>query len=183
MKVLLTVIAILTLMMPLTSDDANNFHHFKVKDIRGNEVSLDQFKGQVVMVVNTASKCGFTPQYAELQSLFDSYKDQGLVVLGFPSGDFAGQELDSDEAIAEFCQVNYGVTFPMFSKTVVRGENQHELFQFLTSTDNIDFTGDINWNFEKFLIDKEGELVRRFRSRTNPKSDEILQTLETLLNQ
>jgi glutathione peroxidase len=183
MKVLLTVIAILTFMMPVTSDDANNFHDFTVKDIRGNEVNLEQFRGQVVMVVNTASKCGFTPQYAELQSLYDTYNENGLIILGFPSGDFAGQELDSNEAIEEFCQVNYGVTFPMLSKTVVRGDGQHELFQYLTSAENEDFTGDINWNFEKFLIDKEGELVRRFRSRTNPKSDEILQTLETLLNQ
>lgn len=170
-------------MMPLTSDVATNLHDFKVRDIRGNEIELSQFKGQVVMVVNTASKCGFTGQYEELQSLYSAYRDKGLVILGFPSGNFAGQEFESEEEVAQFCQVNYGVEFPMFSITEVKGSNQHPLFSFLTTADNQDFTGDINWNFEKFIIDKEGELVRRFRSRTTPKSAEILQTLETLLQQ
>lgn len=170
-------------MLPLTSDVATNFHDFKVRDIRGNEVELSRFKGQVVMVVNTASKCGFTGQYEELQSLYTAYKDRGLVILGFPSGNFAGQEFESEEEVAQFCQANYGVEFPMFSITEVKGSDQHPLFGFLTSAENQDFTGDINWNFEKFIIDKEGELVRRFRSRTTPKSADILQTLETLLQQ
>lgn len=183
MKVIVTLITALAFMLPLTSDVATNFHDFKVRDIRGNEVELSRFKGQVVMVVNTASKCGFTGQYEELQSLYSTYKDRGLVILGFPSGNFAGQEFESEEEVAQFCQANYGVEFPMFSITEVKGSQQHPLFGYLTSTENQDFTGDINWNFEKFIIDKEGELVRRFRSRTTPKSSEILQTLETLLQQ
>lgn len=183
MKVILTLITALAFMLPLTSDTATNFHEFNVRDIRGNNVDLSQFRGQVVMVVNTASKCGFTRQYDELQSLYAEYRDRGVVVLGFPSGNFAGQEFESEEEVDQFCRANFGVEFPMFSITDVRGDNQHPLFRFLTTAENQDFTGDINWNFEKFIIDKEGELVRRFRSRTTPKSAEILQTLETLLQQ
>jgi len=183
MKVIVTLFTVLAFMATPTSDTANNLHDFSVQDIRGNEVDLSAYAGQVVMVVNTASKCGFTGQYEDLQSLYSEYKDRGLVILGIPSGNFAGQEFESEEEVAQFCQANYGVEFPMFSITEVKGSQQHPLFSYLTSAENQDFTGDINWNFEKFIVDKDGELVRRFRSRTTPKSDEILQTLETLLAQ
>ncbi len=181
MKIALTLILSFILMTSLTTDTPNNFHDFKMKDIRGREVSMDTFKGKAVMVVNTASNCGYTPQYKELQALYEKFHGQDFVILGFPANEFGGQEPGSNEEIAQFCEVNYGVTFPMFSKVVVKGEGQHDLFGYLTSLENPDFTGDINWNFEKFLIDKEGNLVRRFRSRTNPMSNEILQSIETIL--
>lgn len=181
MKIILTLILSLTIMSAKTVDTPNNFHEFEIQDIRGNSVDLSSYKGQVVMVVNTASKCGYTPQYGELQKLYDAYSDKGFVILGFPANEFGGQEPGTDEEIAEFCQVNYGVKFQMFSKTVVKGNEIHPLFSYLTTTENGDFTGEINWNFEKFLIDKEGNLVRRFRSRTNPMDKEILDSVETLI--
>lgn len=183
MKFILTLILSLTTMMIKTVETPNNFHDFVVKDIRGNSVALEAYKGNVVVVVNTASKCGFTPQYGELQKLYDAYSAKGLVVLGFPANEFGGQEPGTNEDIAEFCEVNYGVKFPMFSKVVVKGEGIHPLFTHLTSAENKDFTGDINWNFEKFIINKEGELVRRFRSRTSPSDKEFLQAIETLLSE
>lgn len=191
MKILLTIILALAFMNisnsggtgnVVPSGDTGNIHTFTVEDIRGQEVNLESYKGQVVMIVNTASKCGFTPQYKELQDLYDRYSDRGFIILGFPANNFGGQEPGSNEEIAQFCERNFGVNFPMFSKVSVKGSDQHPLFQFLTTTENEDFTGDINWNFEKFILDKDGELVRRFRSRTNPTNNEILQTLETLLN-
>lgn len=181
MKILSTLLIALTLMAIRTVDNPDKFHDFEMRDIRGRAVELSTFSGNVVVVVNTASKCGFTPQYAELQKVYDQYKDRGLVILGFPANEFGGQEPGTDEDIAEFCEVNYGVTFPMFSKTVVRGDGIHPLFKYLTTAENQDFTGNINWNFEKFVIDKEGNLVRRFRSRTNPTDAEFLQAIETLL--
>lgn len=165
-----------------TSENPNSLHQFKMKDIRGSEVSLDAYKGKVVMVVNTASKCGYTPQYKDLQALYEKYANTDFVILGFPANNFGEQEPGSDEEIATFCEVNFGVTFPLFSKVEVKGTEQDELFAFLTTAENQDFTGEIKWNFEKFLINKEGKLVRRFRSATNPMSDEIQESIEAILN-
>jgi glutathione peroxidase len=158
-----------------------NIHDFTMRTLDGEETELNAYRNKVVLVVNTASKCGFTGQYSELQELYETYAERGFVVLGFPSADFAGQEFGSDEEIAEFCERNYGVSFPMFSRISVKGEDQHPLFEVLTTEDNPDFTGDIEWNFEKFLIDGEGHLVRRFRSRTTPLSTEITSSVEALL--
>ena len=179
MKILSILITlILGIGMNINSD---SIFDYKMKDIDGKEVSLDKYKGKVILVVNVASKCGYTPQYEGLQKLYETYKDDGLVILGFPANNFNGQEPGSDEEIKQFCTLNYGVEFPMFSKVSVKGEDQAELFSFLTQAQNPDFTGDIKWNFEKFLINKEGDLIRRFRSNIEPESDEIVSAVtETL---
>ena len=157
-------------------------YEFKPTNINGQETSLDQFKGNVLLIVNTASECGYTPQYEGLQSLYEKYNDRGLVILGFPANNFGGQEPGTDEEIKQFCKVNYDVTFPMFSKVSVKGEDQHPLFEYLTSAENPDFTGEIKWNFEKFLIGKNGTLKHRFRSAAKPQSDEIVGAIEKELN-
>jgi len=181
MKIISTLIFVTAFMITSIPTNPTGLHDFVKKDIRGKEVNLDAYKGKVVMVVNTASKCGFTPQYKDLQALYEKYEGQDFVILGFPANNFNGQEPGSNEEIDEFCEANFGVTFPMFSKVSVKGSDQDALFAFLTSQPNNDFTGDINWNFEKFLIDQNGNLVRRFRSRTNPMSSEIVQSIETIL--
>ncbi len=180
MKILLTLLFSI-LAMVLTNGTPTSFHTFTVKDIRGKDVNLADYKGKTILVVNTASKCGYTPQYKGLQALYETYQERGLVVLGFPANEFGGQEPGTEEDIAEFCEVNYGVKFPLFSKTVVKGKDIHPLFAMLTSTKNPDFTGEINWNFEKFLIDKDGNLVRRFRSKTTPDSKELTSAIDALL--
>jgi glutathione peroxidase len=161
--------------------NSDSIFDYKMKDIDGKEVSLDKYKGKVILVVNVASKCGYTPQYEGLQKLYETYKDDGLVILGFPANNFNGQEPGSDEEIKQFCTLNYGVEFPMFSKVSVKGEDQAELFSFLTQAQNPDFTGEIKWNFEKFLINKEGDLIRRFRSNVEPESDEIVSAVTEAL--
>jgi len=161
--------------------NSDSIFDYKMKDIDGKEVSLDKYKGKVILVVNVASKCGYTPQYEGLQKLYERYKDNGLVILGFPANNFNGQEPGSDEEIKQFCTLNYGVGFPMFSKVSVKGEDQAELFSFLTQAQNPDFTGEIKWNFEKFLINKEGDLIRRFRSNVEPESDEIVSAVTEAL--
>jgi len=161
--------------------NSDSIFDYKMKDIDGKEVSLDKYKGKVILVVNVASKCGYTPQYEGLQKLYERYKDNGLVILGFPANNFNGQEPGSDEEIKQFCTLNYGVEFPMFSKVSVKGEDQAELFSFLTQAQNPDFTGEIKWNFEKFLINKEGDLIRRFRSNVEPESDVIVSAVTEAL--
>lgn len=181
MKFLLSLLfSVLT--MANTTQPPASFHSYTMKDIRGKEVNLASYKGKTVLVVNTASKCGYTPQYKELQALYEKYAGKDFVILGFPANEFGGQEPGSDESIAEFCEVNYGVKFPMFSKTVVKGDGIHPLFRMLTSAENPDFKGEINWNFEKFLIDEDGKLVRRFRSRVTPMSAELTGAIDRLVN-
>ncbi len=181
MKILLSLL-ISFFTMANTSQPPASFHSFTVKDIRGKDTPLSAYKGKTVLVVNTASKCGYTPQYKELQALYEKYQSKGFVILGFPANEFGGQEPGSDESIAEFCEVNFGVKFPLFSKVVVKGDGIHPLFRLLTSAENPDFKGEINWNFEKFLINEDGQLVRRFRSRTTPMSTEMTSAIEVLLN-
>lgn len=160
----------------------DSVYEFKPTNINGKETSLSKYEGKVLLIVNTASECGFTPQYEGLQALYDQYQDQEFEILGFPANNFGGQEPGTDEEIKQFCKVNYGVTFPMFSKVSVKGDDQYPLFNYLTTTGNEDFTGDIKWNFEKFLIDKNGKLQRRFRSKTKPGSDEILKAIQKAFN-
>lgn len=155
---------------------------FVLNNIDGVKTSLNQYKGKTILIVNVASKCGYTPQYEGLQALYEKYNSDDFVILGFPANNFKGQEPGSDEDIKQFCTLEYGVEFPMFSKVSVKGSDQHELFTYLTSLDNPDFTGDINWNFEKFLISKEGKLLRRFRSNVKPQSKEIVSAIEKELN-
>jgi glutathione peroxidase len=144
-------------------------YEFEARKIDGEEVPLDQFKGDVLLIVNTASKCGFTPQYEELQSLYESYKDKGFSVLGFPCNQFLGQEPGDELEIDSFCRLNYGVTFPMFAKVDVKGENAHPLFKYLTETaPGVMGSKGIKWNFTKFLIDRNGNVVDRFAPQTKP---------------
>lgn len=151
-------------------------HDFQITTIEGDRVDLAQFKGKKLLLVNTASECGFTKQYAGLQSLSEQYGDK-VVVIGFPANNFGGQEPGSHEEIQDFCEKNFGVTFLLAEKTSVKGDDISALFQYLTTVDNASFTGDINWNFEKFLIDEDGKLTHRFRSKVEPMSDEIVSLL------
>ncbi len=159
-----------------------SMHEFSVNSIQGDEVDLSQYKGKVVLIVNTASKCGMTKQYADLVELQKNYADKEFVILGFPANNFAGQEPGSNQEIAEFCSIRFGVEFPMFSKVSVKGADKHPLFKYLTSAENPDFKGDIRWNFEKFLVDADGVLQHRFRSRIKPTSEEVTGAIEVLLN-
>ncbi|WP_143415624.1 glutathione peroxidase [Geobacillus sp. E263] len=157
-----------------------SIYDFRVKTIRGEEQSLADYKGKVLLIVNTASKCGFTPQYKELQELYEQYRDRGFVVLGFPCNQFGNQEPGTEEEIEQFCQVNYGVTFPMFAKVDVNGENAHPLFQYLKEkAPGVLGTKVIKWNFTKFLVDRNGNVVARFASQTKP--SELKNEIEELL--
>ncbi len=158
-----------------------SIYDFTVETISHELVSLKDYSGKVLLIVNTASECGYTPQYEGLQYLHENYKDQGLVVMGFPANNFGSQEPGNNQQIDNFCRLNFGVQFPMFSKVSVNGSDQHPLFAFLTQEQNGSFTGDINWNFEKFLISRSGNLTHRFRSGTDPVSEEILSVIEESL--
>lgn len=181
MKILITVLTFLMASTSAITND-NSLYDFTVQDIDGKQVSLGDYKGKVIMVVNVASKCGYTTQYEGLQNIYDKYKDDGFVILGFPANNFNGQEPGSDQQIKQFCTLEYGVEFPMFSKVSVKGDDQSELFSYLTSLPNDDFEGEIKWNFEKFLIDKNGSLKRRFRSSLEPESEELISAIQTELN-
>lgn len=158
-----------------------SFLDFKTQSLDGKPVDLSKFKGHVLLVVNTASKCGFTPQYAGLQKLSTEYGAKGLTVIGFPANNFGGQEPGTAAEIGAFCQKNYGVTFPLMAKSSVKGDDQSPIFAFLTKEANPAMTGDIGWNFEKFLISREGQLVARFKSGVTPDSDELKRAVETEL--
>ncbi len=159
-------------------------YDFTMENIRGEAVQLSQYKGKVIMIVNTASKCGFTYQYEGLENLYQTYKDSDFVILGFPANNFLKQEPGSNEEIAEFCRINYGVTFPMFSKISVKGKDIHPLYEYLTSKKtNPEFSGSISWNFNKFLISKEGKIIDRFGSREKPESEKIIAAIEKALNE
>lgn len=179
MKILITVLFLA--MMVSTNENDDSIYDFKLKSIDGEETELSEYSGKVLLIVNTASECGFTPQYDGLQDVYDKYKEDGFYVLGFPANNFGGQEPGTDEEIAEFCSVNFNIQFPMFSKVSVKGDDIHPLFEYLTTAENRDFSGEIGWNFEKFLIDKDGNLVRRFRSKVEPDSDELTESIESAL--
>jgi len=147
-------------------------YDFKVMHSNGEEVSLRSYEGQPMIIVNTASKCGFTTQFKELQELYEDYKDQGLVVLGFPCDQFSNQEFEDMKDTMEYCQLNYGVTFPMFQKIDVKGDQANPLFQFLVSEKKGILTEDIKWNFTKFLVDPDGKVVKRYSPQSNPKKIE-----------
>ena len=159
---------------------ASSLHEFSMKAIDGRTVALSQFKGQVVLVVNVASRCGFTPQYEGLEKLYESYKAQGFVILGFPANNFGEQEPGTDAEIQTFCKSKYSVTFPMFSKISVAGADQAPLYRFLTDTAAQPKTGGaIQWNFTKFLVDRDGKIIQRFEPDVEPLSREIVSALET----
>ena len=157
-------------------------YNFTVTDIDGNDVTLSEYRGKVLLIVNVASRCGYTPQYEGLQKIFEEYREMGLLVLGFPANNFGNQEPGSDEEIKEFCSLNYGVSFPMFSKISVKGADIHPLYQYLTSEEsNPKFAGEISWNFNKFLVDPSGKIIARFDSKDKPESDEVVQAIEKAL--
>ncbi|MFD1708430.1 glutathione peroxidase [Siminovitchia sediminis] len=145
----------------------------------GNEILFSRYKGKILLIVNSASKCGFTPQLKELQQLYDTYKDQGLVVLGFPSDQFLNQEYDDINDTLEFCRTRYGVSFPIFAKTQVKGDEAHPLFTFLTTSQRGLLTENIKWNFTKFLIDRQGRVVKRYAPHIHPAK--IIPDIEKLL--
>jgi glutathione peroxidase len=154
-----------------------NIHKYNVKDINLNDVELSEYKGKVLLIVNVASKCGFTNQYEGLQKIYEEYKDRGLEILGFPCNDFGGQEPGTNEEIQEFCSLNYSVSFPMFDKVKVKGNEKHPLFKLLTNN-SVTGKSSIKWNFEKFIIDKQGNVVDRFRTATKPDSKKIISVIE-----
>lgn len=155
---------------------------FSAINIDGQETSLEKYRGDVLLIVNTASQCGYTPQYEGLQNLYEKYKDKGFKVLGFPTNNFGGQEPGSNEEIKEFCTSKFKVSFPMFAKMAVKGEDQHPLYQFLTDKEaNGKFGGDITWNFNKFLTNEKGEIVARFSSKDTPESDLVTNAIEKYL--
>lgn len=157
----------------------NNFYQFTARTLQGKDISMDTYKGKVVLVVNTASKCGFTPQYEGLESLYKKYKDRGLVILGFPCNQFGNQEPGTDKEIAEGCLINYGVSFPMFSKIEVNGTNTHPIYKYLKDKLPGILSKRITWNFTKFFIDRYGLPVKRFSSSTVP--EKLVNDIEKLL--
>ena len=155
---------------------------FTVKDIDGKDAKLDLYKGKVVMIVNVASKCGFTPQYKGLEALYKKYADQGLVIIGFPANDFGHQEPGTNEEIKTFCSSKYAVTFPMMSKVAVVGDEKTPLYKFLTEKPTAgDFAGEIGWNFTKFLVDRNGNLIARWASQTKPDDKQVTEEIEKAL--
>ncbi len=180
-KIVLASLLFGVLAHPAAFAAASSLHGFTVEDIHGKAVSLEAYRGKVVLIVNTASKCGFTKQYADLVALSKRYADKDFVVLGFPANDFGRQEPGSNREILEFCQGKFGVDFPMFSKVSVKGAEAAPLFVWLTSAPNPDFTGNIRWNFEKFLVGKDGTLLRRFRSSTDPDGDNLIAAIDAAL--
>jgi len=155
---------------------------FAMPRLGGGTTHLGRYYGEVVLAVNTASKCGLTPQYAQLQALHERYRDRGLRVLGFPANDFKNQEPGADEQIAAFCEQRFGVTFDLFSKIAVGGEDQAPLYRYLTTQTPEPLRGPISWNFEKFLISRDGEVVARFKPRVKPDSREVTHAIETALD-
>ncbi|MBW0161787.1 MAG: glutathione peroxidase [Sediminibacterium sp. Gen4] len=173
MKYILTLVAVV-MMSAFTLPDNGSIHSFKVKSIEGGTIDFAKFKGKKILIVNTASKCGYTPQYEALQKVYDQYKDK-LVIVGFPANNFGGQEPGSDGDIQEFCKARFGVKFPLASKVSVKGEDMAPIYQWLTSkAKNGVLDADIKWNFNKFLLDENGKMIAYFPSKVTPNSDDIL---------
>lgn len=176
----LALLAALILMQTMTTQAAGSLYDIPLKDIQGKDTSLNAYKGQVLLIVNVASKCGFTPQYKGLEAIYEKYKDKGLVVLGFPCNQFAKQEPGTDEEIQQFCSSKYSVTFPLFDKIEVNGANRHPLYVALAG-DQSPFPGNITWNFNKFLIGRDGTILKRFDSKATPESAEVTAAIEAAL--
>jgi len=159
-----------------------SIYDISVKDIKGKPLTLGEYKGKVMMIVNVASQCGYTPQYEGLEKIYETYQSKGFVVLGFPANNFGGQEPGTEAEIQQFCSTNYGVKFPMFSKLSAAGADIHPLYKFLTEKEtNPQFAGKITWNFNKFLVDRNGNLVARFDSSDKPESAKVTQAIEQAL--
>ena len=174
-KTILTLISIMSLTLNSQTMVNNSIHQFKVADIYGDIFDFSKLKGKKVMIVNTASKCGLTFQYEALQKLYSQYKDLNFIVIGFPSHDFLWQEPGSNDEIIDFCEENYGVTFPMMSKVTVKGSKKHPIYQFLTQKSKNNFKDSrVTWNFQKYLINKDGRIEKIISPRTRPDSEEVV---------
>jgi glutathione peroxidase len=171
------------LLMSASLFAASSIYDFTLPSIDGKPMPLADFKGKVILVVNVASRCGFTPQYTALESIYETYKHQGFVILGFPANNFGGQEPGTNAEIKTFCSAKYGVTFPLYGKVSVKGDDQTPLYKYLTTSANPSLTGDIKWNFTKFLVDRNGNVVQRFEPQTTPDSPEVLAAIEKALKQ
>ncbi len=179
MKILILLAAILIFQVS-SAGAAESIYDIPLKDIDGKDTSLKPYQGKVLLIVNVASKCGFTPRYTALEALHQKYKDRGLVVLGFPCNQFAHQEPGTDLEIKQFCTSKYDVTFPMFDKLEVNGANRHALYVLLAGKDS-PFPGNIGWNFTKFLVGRDGKILKRFESKVKPDSPEVIQAIEAAL--
>jgi len=164
---------------PLMAAKTTSLYDFTMDDIDGKPVSLGQYKGKVLLVVNTASFCGNTPQYADLESMYEQYREKGFEILAFPANNFGQQEPGTNEEIKGFCLTKYSVSFPLFSKISVKGSDKHPLYQYLT--EQSPFAGEVEWNFQKYLVDRSGNVVGRFHHRTKPLSPEIVKEVERVL--
>lgn len=160
---------------------AEGIYGFRVKGNNGKEVSLSDYKGKALLVVNTASRCGYTPQYKDLEAIHEKFAPRGLEILAFPSNDFGKQEPGTDAEIKHFCDLNYKIRFPLFAKGPVSGPDKQALFAYLTDKANPQFKGEIEWNFEKFLIDRDGTLVGRFKSKVKPTDPQLVEAMESAL--
>ena len=176
----LMVVSALSLAQAFCLHAADSIYSISLKDIDGKSTSLKAYEGKVLLIVNVASKCGYTPQYAGLEALHEKYKDKGFAVLGFPCNQFGGQEPGTDEEIKQFCSSKYQVTFPLFDKIEVNGPNRHPLYVALAGGGS-PFPGDIKWNFNKFLIGRDGKILKRFDSKVKPDSAELVQAVENAL--
>ncbi len=179
MKTLLILASALSLQM-VSAWAESSLYSVPLKDIDGKETSLKPYKGKVVLVVNVASKCGYTPQYTGLEALYRKYKDKGLVVAGFPCNQFGGQEPGTNEEIKQFCSSKYDVSFPLFDKIDVNGANRHPLYTMLAGKES-PYPGDIRWNFSKFLVGRDGKIIKRFESKVKPDSPEMIEAIEAAL--
>jgi glutathione peroxidase len=173
----------LVVMMASSLFAASSIYTFTLPSIDGKPMPLADFKGKVVLMVNVASQCGYTPQYTALEALYEKYKDQGFVIVGFPANNFGAQEPGTNEEIKTFCSRKYSVTFPLYSKVSVKGDDQTELYRYLTKDANPAVAGDIKWNFTKFLVDRSGNVVQRFEPAVTPDSKEVVSAVEKLLKQ
>ncbi|MFZ4619924.1 MAG: glutathione peroxidase [Bacteroidota bacterium] len=185
MKTIILMTAVSVFMLTLVTAQESKkmteapFYGFTMKTLEGKDRSLAEYKGKVVMVVNTASFCGYTPQYKDLETLYKQFKDKGFVIIGFPANNFGKQEPGTDKDIAVFCERNYGVSFPMFSKISVKGDDIHPLYKYLTTSTQ--FKEDIAWNFTKFIIDKNGNVAAKYASKVKPTEKEVTSKIDELL--
>lgn len=182
-KIIPICVVIMMMMTTGTSFAASNVYDFTLPSIDGQPMPLSSFKGKVILMVNVASKCGYTPQYSALEALYEKYKDRGFVIVGFPANNFGAQEPGTNEEIKTFCSRKYSVTFPLYSKVSVKGDDETPLYQYLTTQTPPPIAGEIKWNFTKFLVDRNGRVVQRFESAVTPDSPELVSAVEKLLKQ
>ena len=175
------LLGVAILLMSATLFAAGSIYDFTLNSIDGKPMPLANFKGKVILVVNVASRCGFTPQYSALEAIYEKYKDQGFVILGFPANNFGQQEPGTNAEIKKFCSAKYNVTFPMYAKISVKGDDQAPLYKYLTENANSAYAGEIKWNFTKFLVDRDGHVVQRFEPDTTPDSPQVTSAIEQAL--